>query len=282
MTPPSIARYDSIYSGAARFPARFLSHNVIYCSHTDFRTNDNNHGTVSSLRILQRGLEIDSNCRATSSTDPASLGGAIGGGVGALLLVIIFIWYMMRRISKKEAREIREAPRPWVIMPPTPMRSPPPPSSSEGSRRAPSSFTKAPRRDRKKPIVAHPPHPPRSPVGSTISVPTEFYPLSPTYQPTAVASSQIGTVPLPDMPPSPLDTIHGSQTNLSQKSPSTSAALGLYSRSDLGRSARDVRQSDTALLRPLPLQPGTNNVGSFTYPPEKQRLPDSERPITKS
>ena len=192
----------------------------------------------------------------------------------------------MRRISKKEAREIREAPRPWVVMPSTPARSPPPPSSSEGSRRAPSSFTKAPRGDRKKPIVVHPPrnpprntprNPPRSPVGSTISVPTEFYPLSPTYQPTAVASSQIGTVPLPDMPPSPRDTFHDSQTT-----PSTSAALGLYSRSDLGDSRRDVRQSDASLLRPLPLRPGTNHVGSFTYPPEKRKLPDSERPITKS
>lgn len=171
-------------------------------------------------------------------------------------------------------------------MPPTPVRSPQPPSSSEGSRRAPSSFakTKPPRGDRKKPIVVDPPrnaprNAPRSPVGSTISVPTEFYPLSPTYQPTAVASSQIGTVPLPDMPPSPRDTFYDSQTNLS---PSTSAALGLYSRSDLGRSGGDARQSDASLLRPLPLQPGTNHVGGFTYPPEKRRLPESERPITKS
>ena len=243
--------------------------------------------------MLQAALEIDSIRSSTSSTDPASLGGAIGGGVGALLLVIIFIWYMMRRITRKEAREIQEAPRPWVMVPSTPARSPPPPSSSEGSRRAPSSFTRAPRRDRKIPIVVHPPrsavnpprsavNPPRSPVDSTISVPTEFYPLSPTYQPTAVASSQIGTVPLPDEPSSPRDTIHGSQPNLSQKSPSTSAALGLHSHSDSRRSGRDVRQSDGTLLRPLPLPPGTNRVGTFTYPPEKQRLPDSERPITKS
>lgn len=199
----------------------------------------------------------------------------------------------MRRITRKEAREIQEAPRPWVMMPSTPARSPPPPSSSEGSRRAPSSSARTPRRDRKIPIVVNPPRTvvnqlrtvvnrPRSPVDSTISVPTEFYPLSPTYQPTAVASSQIGTVPLPDEPPSPRDTIQYSQPNLSQKSPSTSTALGLHSYSDSQRSGRDVRKSDAALLRPLPLPPGTNRVGTFTYPPEKQRLPDSERPITKS
>ena len=185
----------------------------------------------------------------------------------------------MRRISRKEAREVQEAPRPWVMVSSTPARSPPPPPSSEGSRRAPSSFTGASRRDRKIPIVVNPP---RSPVGSTISVPTEFYPLSPTYQPTAVASSQIGTVPLPDIPSSPRDTIYDPQTNLSQKSPSTSAALGLYSSSSSRRGRRDVRRSTASLLRPLPLQPGTNQVGTFTYPPEKQRLPASERPITKS
>ncbi len=301
MTPLSIARYDSIYSGTARFPARILGHNVIYHHYTNSRTNDDNHDAVSPLCIPQRAFEADSTRSATSSTDPASLGGAIGGGVGALLLVIIFIWYMMRRITRKEAREIREAPRPWVVVPSTPARSqPPPPSSSEGSRRAPSSYTRAPRGDRKTPIVVNPPrsvvnplrsvvnplrgvvNPPRSPVDSTISVPTEFYPLSPQYQPTAVASSQIGTVPLPDVPPSPRDTIHDSQTNLSQMTPSTSAALGLHSHSGSQRSGRDVRQSDASLLRPLPLRPGTNHVGTFTYPPEKQRLPDSERPITKS
>jgi hypothetical protein len=183
----------------------------------------------------------------------------------------------MRRISRKEAREIREAPRPWVAVPSTPAKSPPP--SSEGSRRAPSSFTGAFRRDRKLPIVVNPP---RSPVGSTISVPTEFYPLSPQYQPTAVASSQIGTVPLPDGPPSPRDTIHDSQTKFSPKTPSSPAALGLYSSSGSRRSRRDTRRSTATDLRPLPLQPGTNHVGTFTYPPEKRRLPDSERMGTKA
>ena len=187
----------------------------------------------------------------------------------------------MRRISRKEAREVQEAPRPWLMVSSTPARSPPPPPSSEGSRRAPSSFTGASRRDRKIPIVVNV-NPPRSPVGSTISVPTEFYPLSPQYQPTAVASSQIGTVPLPDVPSSPRDTIYDPQRNSSQKTPSTSAALGLYSSSSSRRSRRDVRRSTAAVLRPLPLQPGTNQVGTFTYPPEKQRLPPSERPITKS
>ena len=278
MTSLLIARYDSICSDTAWFPARFPSPDDTY-DDTNCRTNSDNYAAVSPLHILQRALEIDSIHSSTSSTDPANLGGAIGGGVGALLLVIVFIWYMMRRISRKEAREIREAPRPWVIVPSTPARSPPPPPSSEGSRRAQSSFTGASRRDRKIPIVVNPP---RSPAGSTISVPTEFYPLSPTYQPTAVASSHIGTIPLPDVPRSPRDTTRDSRTNLSQKSPSTTAALGLYSSSDSRRGGRDVRQSIASLSRPLPLQPGTNHVGNFTYPPEKRRLPNSERPITKS
>lgn len=194
----------------------------------------------------------------------------------------------MRRISKKEAREVQEAPRPWVMVPSTPARSPPPPPSSEGSRRALSSFAGGFRRDRKVPIVvnANPPrfNPPRSPAGSTISVPTEFYPLSPQYQPTAVASSHIGSVPLPDMPASPRDTVIESRRRLSQtrKSSSSTAALGLYSSPDSRRSEGDVNRSNGSLSRPLPLQPGKNEVGSFTYPPEKRALPDSERPITKS
>ena len=282
LTPVSIVRYDSICPDTVRFLARSLSHNVTYHYYTDFRINNCKQAGVSPLRIPQRALRIDSSYSDTSSTDPAHLGGAIGGGVGALLLVLIFIWYMMRRISRKERQEIQEAPRPWIAVPSTPARSPPPPPSSGGSRRAPSSFTGASRRDRKIPIVVNPVNPPRSPVGSTISVPTEFYPLSPQYQPTAVASSQIGTVPLPDVPSSPQDTVYSSPTTLYQKSPSTPAALGLYASSGSRRSGRDVWRSTASVLRPLPLQPGTNNVGTFTYPPEKQRLPDSERPITKS
>lgn len=194
----------------------------------------------------------------------------------------------MRRISKKEAQEVIEAPRPWVMVPSTPARSTPAPAASAStvSRRAPSS-TEGPRRDRKAPIVFDPPaapaavNRPRSPTGSMISVPTEFYPLSPTYQPTAVASSHIGTIPLPDLPDiptSPQDTIRDSRTNAS---PSTTAALGLHSSSSSRRSRGDVNGSTASLSRPLPLQPGTNHVGGFTYPPEK-RLPDSDRPITKS
>ena len=239
---------------------------------------------MSPLRIRYKALETDSVRSATESTDPASLGGAIGGGVGALLLVIVFIWYMMRRISRKEAKEVIEAPRPWVMVPSTPARSPPPPSSSTVSRRAPSSFAEGHRRDRKMPIVINPPTP-RSPAGSTISVPTEFYPLSPQYQPTAVASSHIGSVPLPDVPTSPRDAFRDSRTNFSPSATagtSAAAALGLYSNADSRRSVKDANRSTASLSRPLPLQPGTNQVGTFTYPPEKRELPASERPITKS
>lgn len=141
-----------------------------------------------------------------------------------------------------------------------------------------------------------------SPAASLISIPSEFQ-HGTTVVPagTAVASSYIGTSPLPNvglpgdappMPPMPVDVKYRTKSmkrrdkqereaarNAEQMTPTS--GLGLFSND----SVNTIGSTGSALSRPLPIVPGTrSSAPSYSFPPEKVGLspPPSARPRSGS
>lgn len=123
----------------------------------------------------------------------------------------------------------------------------------------------------------------RPPSPSEISVPSEYRSSSPVGAATAIASSSLGTVPLPEVPLTPLETKHrrsqqprmptimdSREALLLAEDPPAPQGLGLYS---------PPRNGAATMSRPLPLQPGTTKaIPPLSLPPEKMPLPPPTPP----
>lgn len=239
--------------------------------------------------------------------------------MGALLIVGIVIFCMVRRVRRIEQNEKKLQAIPFIAstgqnrgQPGTGVHTPTTTVRS-AARTHPASSTAVEEKIRMKDKLStaasssrsltrtHKSQP--SPAASLISIPSEFQ-HGTTVVPagTAVASSYIGTSPLPPVglpgdvppiPPMPTDVKHRSksmkrrekqerQEKQPRSVPSTPhSGLGLFSND----SVNTLGSTGSALSRPLPIVPGTRSAApSYSFPPEKVGLspPPARRSMSTS
>ncbi|KIM28879.1 hypothetical protein M408DRAFT_329302 [Serendipita vermifera MAFF 305830] len=276
--------------------------------------NSSQPATSSSASIpVGASPSSSSTTDASNSTnDTPKLAGAIGGGVGALILVGIVILCMVKRVRRIEENEKKLQAIPFLDSAAAHSRShtafTPTATVRSVARTGAASSTavdekirlkeQAPTAPSSSRSYARTPKSQRSPAASLISIPSEFQHAT-TVVPagTAVASSYIGTSPLPPvglpgdappMPPMPADVKHRTKSMKRREKqekqerqekqekrgrsdhPSTpSSGLGLFSND----SVNTLGSTGSALSRPLPLVPGTrSSAPSYNFPPEKVGL----------